>query len=263
MSYPGRGRSQSTQYTRGRGGLSLPFRRHILEREITIQSGKSRIIPLLCYQEERDSHVDNPENYPEDISNYDGVDAAIYKGVTVEAGSICRNLMLDVLVKPTAASDTVVVDYYTGRIMTSFHDLKSNEVRGVSIASADGTPSGMKKGEPYMTAGDDVGSATKSGSVNLAGPELDFDKIKFDQSITLRHWWRGIRKTVLAAGQPAVYHRMERIPRKCVRSNPGMFYGVVVMNDSDVSLDFEVKQTFNEVPILYPDDYALAGHDHN
>ena len=54
----------------------------------------------------------------------------------------------------------------------------------------------------------------------------------------------------MAAGEPARYERREYVPGKCVRSNRGMFYGMVFMNDSDASFTIDEKVTFHEIPLI-------------
>ena len=60
----------------------------------------------------------------------------------------------------------------------------------------------------------------------------------------------------MAGGQPIVYNRWERVPSKVKRSNPGMFYGLWVINDATSvsgdtdNLRIKIHEEFNEVPLI-------------
>lgn len=213
---------------------NFKFRRHILESQFDIPANRARIIPFLAYT--------NVESLTAStLTSYSGDSVEYYPTHYVLDGSRVRSQMVDFLIKPTTASDADVIEFYTARIICSFHDVKSGDVRGLQITSDDKVV--------FQNDAKNL-DATSSLAQGIPGPSLDWSKLNWDISYTLQHWWRGIRKSVMAAGQPLSYHRREWIPRKCIRSNPGMFYGMVIMNDSPNSLNVDFKQSFDEVPLV-------------
>lgn len=213
------------------------IKRHIIEDTYTLPRDRSIVVPLLAY-----AH----ENFGQKqlITDYDGTAQEAYVSVGVKAGSVVRGMNLDILVKPATASDADVIDFYTARIVCSYHDIKSDQVRGVQIDS-NGIPG-------YQNDAKNLASAPSNFTTTHVNspPNLDFDINKFYLTPTLRHWWRGVRKTTMAAGQPAQYRKWERTPRKCVRSNPGMFWGMVFMNDSASTIEIDFKSRFQEIPLI-------------
>jgi len=199
-----------------------------VDREFTIDGGKCKILPLLAYNKDEPSHTT--------LKDYGGNDQTVYSDMTVQEGSRTRGFNLDLLITPETASDSSVQDLYVGWIATSFHDLKSDEVRGLGV-NADYEP--VFKPD----SGADV-------IISGAAPALTFDKHIYDYSVTIKHWWRGVRKNLLAAGVPINMHRFMRVPRKCLRSNRGMFWGMVFMNDSSDGIKFESKTSFQEIPLV-------------
>lgn len=219
-------------------GATYKIRRHVWQKDQNVASKKARIFPLLSYETSAAGATT--------VSTYDKEALTVYATPQVESGSVVRKLNLDMLVQPaTSDAKDQIIDFYVGRIILSFHDIDSGEVRGLVKEST---------GQIAMTnvASNDVTqtSQSKSQVSSLVGPEIDWDYTKFQQSYKLKHWWRGVRKTTLPAGMPASYRRWEYVPRKCRRSQEGMFYGIIVMNDSGQDLNVDLKVRFNEFPLV-------------
>lgn len=222
----------------GSGGINYKIRRHSFKDKTTIAKNKCRIFPLLAYT--------NTTPTATTINNYDGTTSNNYGTPYVQEGSRVNRIKLDILIQPSEVDGKdYIVDFYTARIMTSFHDIKSKEIRGLNVTTND---------IPYWD--DDTRDTTSAATVpsgssmDSPGPELGFTKEVYDASVTIKHWWRGLHKTVLSAGQPATYVRTEFVPKKCKRSNRGMFYGIVYMNDSNITIDVEQQITFYETPLV-------------
>ena len=89
----------------------------------------------------------------------------------------------------------------------------------------------------------------------LGGCHWMFTGISMNQQVymatdTLKHWWRGLRKlNILQQGNIHHYRGRVFIPRKCIRSNRGMFFGMIMMNDSNVELSIKADLRFTEIPV--------------
>lgn len=216
-----------TRYT---NHVSVPIRRHVTELEADIAKDKCRVFALL-------SRLD-VEPTKSTITNYSGVDSTIYTSQNAEEGSRVNNIHFDLLIKPKTASDAAVIPFYTAWVQCSFHDIKSGEVRGLSLDN---------KENPQFN------NDAKNTAQNIApvgfGVELDFDIVKLKSTPSLLHWWRGISKQGLQAGQAVNSVRKLYVPSKCKRMNRGTFWGFVVMNESDDTLTVELKTQFNELPL--------------
>lgn len=231
-------------YASGGGTLYAPqsranfqFRRHIRHDRFTVAATTCKIYPFLAYT--------NAETLTATANTtYDGGTVDTYGSPYCIEGSRVRSQHLDILIKPNTASDADVIAFYTARIMTSFHDIKSGDIRGLGITENDKPQ--WATDPPSKTLSDFTDDGATFGA-----PALAFNKHYFNVSYKLQHWWRGVRKSVMAAGQPLNYTRREWIPRKCTRINEGTCYAMVIMNDDDSNtLEVEIKQTFDEVPLV-------------
>ena len=218
--------SQGTEY--GKGGASYLIRRHSVQQGFDIPAGKAMIMPLLAYSTTEPAHTT--------LKDYAGHDQTVYPDVSVQEGSRVMNLHADLLITPKTPSDSAVLDFYVGKITTSFHDIKSGEIRGLSVDAND-----------VPKFADDSKAATV---ITGAAPALSFNKQVYDYSVTIKHWWRSVRKNVIAAGVPVNSVGNVPIPRKCRRSNRGMFFGYVFMNDSTGDLHVDKKLNFHEIPLV-------------
>lgn len=230
------------------GSSSYEVRRHSLQREIEIEPSEAKIIPLIAYN--------NAEGLSTAISGVSEKIAAagtkVYPTIAVEEGSKVSAMKLDITIEPKTQNSSNIINFYSGRIVCSYHDIAGGGVYGLE---ADSSTAGKVKfsdeaGSPTLT---DV--VTSSGSTG-APPALPLEKDVYDYGDTIKHWWRNPRKNVMFGGQPIVYERWERIPAKARRSNQGMFYGMFFMNaatsvsgDTDV-LKVVLRQEFNEIPLV-------------
>jgi len=231
------------------GAATYEIRRHTRNFQVEIEPNKAKLIPLLVY------HNGEPSNSAitagEKIS---GQGSKYYPTVAVQEGSLVSNIKLDITIEPKTQNSSNIINFYTGRIMTSFHDVAGGQIYGLE---KDGSTQGKVK------FSDEASSATTSDIVNSSGldqassaPALSLTNAEFERGDVIKHWWRGKRKNVMFGGQPIVYDRWERVPKKVKRCNQGMFYGMWVMNDAtsvsgdtDVLLmDFNIS--FNERPLI-------------
>lgn len=232
--------SSSSGSLYGPARANFEFRRHVRDATATIGAGRVRIFGFLAYNNTPFTTSVTP--YGEtSTTSYDGETIKTYASGYVAPGSTVYRHMIDLLITPTTASDAAVLPFYTARIACSFHDIKSGDVRGLQLDDND-VPH-------WQNDAKDLPTTAANGIVNFS-PELAYSKTLFDISYKLQHWWRGMRKTIMAAGQPVGYTRNESVYRKCIRSNPGMFFGMVFMNDSAVSMSVDMKHTFDEVPLV-------------
>lgn len=229
------------------GSSTYEVRRHSLERVVEIEPQKSKIIPLLAY-------------YPSEglgttitaTSKVTASGSKIYPTVAIQEGSRVNAIHLDVTIEPKTGSSSQITPFYVGRVATSFHDVKGGNIYGLE---PDGDTGKVKFSDEASTPSlSDV--ITSGGATTSNGPELSMTKESFDLGDIIKHWWRGVRKNVMFGGQPVVYNRWEKVPNKCKRSNPGMFYGMLIMNDASAvsgdtdTLKVTIKQNFNEIPLI-------------
>lgn len=230
-----------------KGGANFEVRKHSIKRVIEIAPGKTAIIPLLHYNETETTGVSINAN-----SKVTAQGSKTYANTGVQDGSTVRNVHLEIQIQPKTLSSSAICDFYTGRITTSFHDIEGDQIYGL-------TPS-TQNGKPKFT--DEASSPTYVEVSNSAGqdnpvPVNNMTKEVYDFGDVIKHWWRNMRKNVIYAGQPVLYNRWEKVPSKCVRSNPGMFYGLIIMNDSTSTasddtdvLKVEIKENFTEIPLV-------------
>lgn len=237
--------SGSTVYKTG--SASYEIRRHALSRTIEVEPGNCKLIPLLAFH--------NAEGFSSSISGISNKISAqgskVYPTLAVQDGSKVSAIKLDITIEPKTQNSSNIINFYTGRVTTSYHDIKG-DVYGLE---ADTSAEGKVKFSDEASSATLTDVITSSGSTN-APPALTLTKDVFDYGDTIKHWWRGSRKNVMFGGQPIVYERWEKVPSKCKRSNPGMFYGMWIMNsatsvsgDTDV-LSVKINQEFNEIPLI-------------
>ena len=205
------------------------IRRHVSKIVGKIPAGKTKIMPLLW-------HVNKTEATSTTLPDALAETTKIYPTGELPDKSRAMSYFTDIQTFPTVPTDSGRLDYYTGTIATSFHDLKSQEVHGLSITADD---------VPIWSVD---GNTTPIG--NALSPEISMSQQVYMATDTLKHWWSGLRKLNILQ-QGAIHHYRGRvfIPRKCIRSNRGMFFGMIMMNDSDVELSIEADLRFTEIPV--------------
>ena len=231
------------------GAATYEIRRHTRNFQVEIEPNKAKLIPLLVY------HNGEPSNSAitagEKIS---GQGSKYYPTVALQEGCLVSNIKLDITIEPKTQNSSNIINFYTGRIMTSFHDVAGGQIYGLE---KDGSTQGKVK------VSDEASSATTSDIVNSSGldqassaPALSLTNAEFERGDVIKHWWKSKRKNVMFGGQPIVYERWEKVPKKVKRSNNGMFYGMYFINSSTAvegntdDLKIKIQQTFNEVPLI-------------
>lgn len=230
-----------------KGGANFEVRKHSLKRVIEIEPNKTAIIPLLHY------HPTEPTGTTISAgSKISLMGSKRYANTAVQEGSTVRNIHLEIQIQPKTLSSSAICDFYTGRIMTSFHDIKGDQIYGMTPDTVEGK----------VKITDEASSPTAtqvSGSTGIDNnplPQNSMTKDSFDNGDVIKHWWKNIRKNVMYGGQPVLYDRWEKVPAKCTRSNSGMFYGLVIMNDASATTDdtdvlkVEIKESFTEIPLV-------------
>ena len=233
-----------------RGGANFEVRKHSITRVIEIEPNKAAIIPLLHY---------NPTESTSVAFNASSKIAALgtkyYPNTGVQEGSTVKNVHLEIQIQPKTLSSSAIIDFYTGRIMTSFHDVKGEQIYGLTESSTEGKTAFTDEN----TSGDHSATVTEVSSATGQDNAQTFNamtKAQFDLGDVCKHWWKNIRKNVLYGGQPVIYNQWEKVPSKCTRSNPGMFYGLTIMNDAATTTDdtdtlrVEIKENFTEIPLV-------------
>lgn len=219
---------------------NFKFRRHLYETQYAVPANRCTIIPFLGYAGQNVESLTGSQK--RDLTSYSGDTVEYYPTPYVIDGSRVRYHKIDLLIRPTTASDADVIEFYACRIACSFHDIKSGDVRGLQLND--------QESPRWQNDAKNLSVTAAASSLDSNSPTLDWSKLSWDISYPLKHWWRGMRKIVMAAGQPVSYYRTERVPPKCVRANPGMFFGQVIMNDSPSSLSIDFKHNFDEVPLV-------------
>ena len=229
------------------GGANYEIRRHQISREIIVEPQKTKIIPLLNYFPTEPSGTATSGG-----TKISAMGSKVYENCSVQEGSYVSRIGLDITIQPETLNSATILDFYVGRVAVSFHDTAGGQVYGLE---ADGTTGKTK-------FSDEAGSATltdvaDSSGVTQAPPATPLTKALYDNGDVVKHWIRGVRKNVIYGGQPALYQANEYVPRKCKRSNTGMFYGLVFMNDAVATsadttdnLRIDIKEHFIERPLV-------------
>ena len=248
---PFRSRSMSANGTvYQRGGANFEVRKHSITRVIEVEPNKAAIIPLLHY---------NPTESTSVAFNASSKIAALgtkyYPNTGVQEGSTVKNLHLEIQIQPKTLSSSAIIDFYTGRIMTSFHDVKGEQIYGLTESSVEGKTAYTDED----TSGGHAATTSEISDVNGQDSTQIFTsmtKAQYDLGDVCKHWWKNQSKNVIYGGQPVVYNQWEKVPSKCTRSNPGMFYGLTIMNDAASTTDdtdvlrVEIKENFTEIPLV-------------
>lgn len=229
------------------GKATYEVRRHTLERTIDIEPKHSKIIPLLAFCD--------GEGYKTTVSGTSKIVAEgsyIYPTLAVQEGSKVSAIKLDVTIQSKTGSSSQIVPFYVGRIATSFHDVKGGNIYGLEPDADTGRIKySDEKGSPTTT--EVINTSTNTTN---APPELDLTMDTYNTGDIIKHWFRNVRKNVMYGGQPVIYQRWEKTPSKCTRSNKGMFYGLILMNDATAvtgdtdTLSVTIKESFTEVPLI-------------
>ena len=254
MSYrPGTKRSGKSFASGGtvyaQGGANFEIRRHQISREIIVEPQKTKIIPLLNYFPTEPNGTATSGG-----TKISAMGSKVYENCSVQEGSYVQSISLDMTIQPETLNSATILDFYVGRIAVSFHDTAGGQVYGLEADASTGKTkfSDETGGSPTLT---DV--ANSSTGMTNAPPETPLTKALYDNGDVVKHWIRGVRKNVIYGGQPALYTRKEYVPSKCKRSNTGMFYGLVFMNDAVATsgdttdnLRIDIKEHFIERPLL-------------
>ena len=238
-----------------RGGANFEVRKHSLTRVIEVEPNKAAIIPIIHY---------NPTETTSVAFNASSKIAALgtkyYPNTGVQEGSTVKNVHLEIQIQPKTLSSSAIIDFYTGRIMTSFHDIKGEQIYGLHPSDTDGKT--MFSDESTTNTSTTPHSATHQEVSDVNGqdtaiPQLPhMTKAQYDLGDVCKHWWKSQSKNIIYGGQPVIYNNWEKIPSKCTRSNPGMFYGLTIMNDAATTTDdtdvlrVEIKENFTEIPLV-------------
>lgn len=228
------------------GAANYEIRRHAFHRSIEVEPGTAKVIPILGRVPISPTALDIDVN--DKIAAEGG---KVWATPGVLDGSRVNSVKLDVLVKPKTPTADNVLDFYTARGAFAFHDLKGASIYGLDWADSNNVP--QYSNEAQTPAKSNVfDAAGYAGS----GPACTIGIDDYNYGSTIKHWWPRMRKTVLYSGQPAIYSRWERVPRKCKRMNEGTLYCLFVLNDSDsVTGDkdvvkIELHEEFNEIPLV-------------
>jgi hypothetical protein len=229
-----------------RGGANFEVRKHHITRVIEIEPNKAAIIPLLHY---------NPTESTSVTFNTSSKIAALgtkyYPNTGVQEGSTVKNVHLEIQIQPKTLSSSAIIDFYTGRIMTSFHDIKGEQIYGLTESATDGKAKFTDEAATPTTQ--EISPTTGQDNPQTFNP---MTKQQYDLGDVCKHWWKNIRKNVIYGGQPVIYNNWEKVPSKCTRSNPGMLYALTIMNDAATTADdtdvlrVEIKENFTEIPLV-------------
>jgi len=231
-----------------KGGATYEVKRHSVNREIIVDVGKAKIIPLLTFV---DSESDQLSNTVSGSSKIVSQGSKIYMTPAVLDGSRVNAIKLDITIEPETQNSSNIIDFYTGRITTSYHDVPGGQIYGLENGT-DGKVKFSDEAAQNPTTTDVIGTG---GTIN-APPTLTMSNDVYSYGDVIKHWWGRKFKNVMAGGQPIVYNRWERVPSKVKRSNPGMFYGLWVINDATSvsgdtdNLRIKIHEEFNEVPLI-------------
>lgn len=235
-----------------RGGGNFEIRKHSIVRQVDVDPGKSVIIPLLHYHPTASKESTIAAN-PKIIAQ----GSKRHLNTAVQDGSRVENIKLEIQVQPKTLSSSAILDFYTGRIMTSFHDIKGEQIYGLEESTH-----GSLTGKTAFT--DETGShpsvtevSDETGQDTAVIPMNAMNMTSYETGDVIKHWWRNNRKNVIYGGQPVLYSRWEKVPAKVKRSNPGMFYGMYFMNDTvpvsgseTDTLEIQIKESFTEIPLI-------------
>ena len=230
-----------------RGAATFEVKRHSIDRTIVVDAGTAKIIPLLTYV---NAETDQLSTTISGSSKIVSQGSKTYATPAVLDGSRVNGIKLDITIEPETQNSSNIIDFYTGRITTSYHDVPGGQIYGLE----EGTDGKVKYSDEASTptTTDVIGTG---GTLNVP-PELALTNESFSHGDVIKHWWGRKFKNVMAGGQPIVYNRWEKVPSKAKRSNPGMFYGLWVMNDATAvtgdtdNLRIKIHEEFNEVPLI-------------
>jgi len=152
-----------------------------------------------------------------------------YNTLVVPDGSKVNKYWLDMTIEPS--SNTKVYDLYIGWIALSMDEILSIPDTQISLS--------------------------KGTNDAITGSTEDFAMSTFRLNPKNRPFVKGMKKLTLYAGKPAQVSRWLKVPRKCSRSQEGMYWGLYIANattdtsgTTDGTVNIKVSRVFNEFPLV-------------
>ena len=100
-------------------------------------------------------------------------------------------------------------------------------------------------------------SSTDKIVPDATGTPENFAMSTFRLNPKNRHFVKGMKKLTLYAGKPAQVSRWLKVPRKCSRSQEGMYWCLYIANatvdsanTTDGAVNIKVSRVFNEFPLV-------------
>ena len=132
--YGGRSRSFSSGSSRFGGNGAIELRRHVGEIKGFIPAGKCKILPIIYPTEASES---TSTTLPDSLADT----TKVYPTGQVPIGSrVSNGMKMSLQIFPKVPTDSGRLDWYFGHITTSFHDLLSKKVLGMTIDENDKIP---------------------------------------------------------------------------------------------------------------------------
>ena len=232
------GRSSGARRSvQGQGGMralfsgAVPVIRHsVLHANKTIADGKAYAYPLVVYYGTSGS------------SGEESSSASVSKDSRINHVSVNLSISQSNNAKPNQC--------YLGLIATSFSDGALNDTN-------------MTNQFADLIAMDNE----DTGTMKLTNGAKDLDYRTWNVDAQKRHWIRGFQRNTytLYSGRPALMNTVLRVPAKCKRSQFGMGWWLVIMNDSHMiqnedagsatDINVSLETAFKEIP---PTAYTVS-----
>ena len=138
MPYGYRNRSRSRSFSSSgtvynKGSATFEVKRHSITRTIEIEPNKTKLIPLLSYVKDDTFQLASTTTAGTKIS---AQGSKVYPTIAVQDGSLVSSIKLDVTLEPKTQNSSNIIDFYTGRVVTSFHDVAGGQVYGLEPDSS-------------------------------------------------------------------------------------------------------------------------------
>lgn len=251
--------TDGTKYVRGLA--NLPVRRHFWEiNNVDIQQDRLILLPLCWYADTPPTPVTSGDQA---LNNLDGDVIPYYPSGACEENSRVSRINIDLMVRPKEETDAAILEFATMRMAVSMHDLKSGEVP--YFREKGGTTPSKRQiqfatqaapGESKRGASDHADLDNNTLALATTGK---FTQLKYEASISYKHWMRGFRKVYLEGGLPLIYRRTEHFPGKVKRIQPGTLYCLALANLTSYAtaeaLTINGNFSFDEYPLIDPSIY--------